>query len=211
MTIFAWQFHSARPVWLAVLAALLLWIIFWRRSLERLSPGRRVVAVFVRTLLLFTVAVGLSGPTATGQHDAPVIVAKANPLPPAAPPPRIVLRSPDHVRAGEPFTVDVLVRSESSGMADLELTRDSRPLLREQMTSFRERTERASTRWLRSSLGLFMRPVFRAYQAYLTWRTARGACLLLWPPLQSTSIRRRGCYWWKAKHRWPSISKGADR
>ena len=35
----SWQIEFARPLWLATLAGLPLWIVFWRRSLVRLSAA----------------------------------------------------------------------------------------------------------------------------------------------------------------------------
>jgi Ca-activated chloride channel homolog len=134
MTILSWHIELARPISFVVLAALPLWFFFWRRSLVRLSPGRKVFSILLRTLLLLAVAAGLSDPTATGPSDVPMVLARANPLPPVAPPSLVVLTASDHVRAGVPFTLDLLVRSESSSAVKVELTRDSRPLLEEPMT-----------------------------------------------------------------------------
>src|SRR5437868_11171060 len=134
MTLFAWQVEVAHPLAFALLAAVPLWIVFWRRSLVQLSVGRRIVAILLRLLLLLAIAAGLAGPTATGTRDLPVVVAKASPSPPAAPPSRIVVSGPTHVRAGEAFSLEVLVRSESSANANLELTRDSQPVLQEKLT-----------------------------------------------------------------------------
>ena len=124
MTISSWQIEFARPLWFALLAALPLWIIFWRRSLVRLSPGRLGLAILLRLLLLVAVAVGLAGPTASRQQNLPAFVAKENPPPVPAAPPSVFLTAPEHVRAGQPFALDLLVLAESSGTAGVELTRD---------------------------------------------------------------------------------------
>ena len=41
---------------------------------------------------------------------------------------RSKIAAPDHVRAGEPFSVKLLVRSKTAGAATVELLRDSQPL-----------------------------------------------------------------------------------
>jgi len=133
MTIFSWQIAFAQPLWFAVLAVLPLWIVFWRRSLARLSKGRQVVSMLLRILLLAAVAAALAVPTATFTVNEPFISGglqwgRYGPAPP------LELIGPDLVRAGEPFTLDVLARSDSSGTATVELTRDSQPQLREKMT-----------------------------------------------------------------------------
>ena len=66
MTISSWQIEFARPLWFALLAALPLLLIFWRRSLVHASLGRKIVSLLLRSLLLLLVAAGLAGPKATG-------------------------------------------------------------------------------------------------------------------------------------------------
>jgi uncharacterized membrane protein len=133
MTILSWQVEFAQPLWLGLLAALPLWIVFWRRSLMGLSARRKFLSIMLRTVLLMTVAMGLAGPTAKRSNKEPFFWGSLN-RPRHSPAPSVQLNAPDHVRAGEPFTLDVLVRSESSGKASMEVTRDSLPVLQEKLT-----------------------------------------------------------------------------
>ena len=47
--------------------------------------------------------------------------------------PEVALSTPGHVRAGEPFVLDMLVRPKSSGRAKMELLRDGYPVSQEEM------------------------------------------------------------------------------
>src|SRR5580704_17877632 len=99
MMILSWQIDFARPLWLAVLAGLPLWIIFWRRSLLRLTAGCRVVSILLRTMLLASVAAALAGPIAAGPANEKVVYGSGTHV--SGTPPPIELIAPDHVRAGE--------------------------------------------------------------------------------------------------------------
>lgn len=110
MTLLSWQIEFARPLWLATLAALPLWIVLWRRSLVRLSVRRRVIAVLLRTVLLAVLAAGLAGPAASGLTNEKAAYgpfAHRVGYGPAV----AELAGPVHARAGEPFALDLLVRS----------------------------------------------------------------------------------------------------
>ena len=60
-----WQFELTRPAWLAALAVLPLLVFYWRRTLVRFSPGRRLVSLAVRVLLVLLVVAALCGPKLT--------------------------------------------------------------------------------------------------------------------------------------------------
>ena len=124
----SWQVDFARPLWLAVLAGLPIWLVFWRRSLLKLSAGRKVVAVVLRALLLAAVAVGLAGPAASAPSSEKFVAVARSERPRAVAPPRVELTAPDHVRAGEPFTLDLLLRSDSTSTATVEVLRDEKRL-----------------------------------------------------------------------------------
>jgi len=134
MSISSWQIEFARPLWFALLAALPLLLIFWRRTLLHFSLGRKIVSLLLRSLLLLLVATGLAGPKATGLGDLSVLVTKRNTLPVVVRLPSVVMTAPDHVRAGAPFSVEVLLRSKTASTATVELLRDSQPLLKETMS-----------------------------------------------------------------------------
>ena len=61
MSISSWQIEFTRPLWLALLAALPLMWIFWRRSLVNTSLGRKIVSLLLGSLLLLLLAAGLAG------------------------------------------------------------------------------------------------------------------------------------------------------
>ncbi len=126
--------HVPLWLWLASLAALPIWVVFWRRSLVRLSRGRGLLSILLRILLLAAVLSCLTGPEAAVDSSLPVVLAKAAPTRAATVLPIVQLNGPDHIRAGEPFTLDLLVNSGSSGTANVELTRDSQPVPQEKMT-----------------------------------------------------------------------------
>jgi uncharacterized membrane protein len=132
MTIFSWKVQFAQPLWFGILAALPLWIVFWRRSLMRLSAARKLLSITLRTILLAAVAVGLAGPTANLSVKEPYFWGGLD-WSRHGPAPAVELDAPDHVRAGEPFKLDVLVRSDSAGIALVELDRDALPILQEKM------------------------------------------------------------------------------
>ena len=102
MTILSWQIGFARPLSFAVLAALPLWIVFWRRSLVRLSAGRRVLSILLRMLMLADVAGSLVGLTATHWLEETVLYGDLT-LARHGDFPEVALSTPGHVRAGEPF------------------------------------------------------------------------------------------------------------
>ncbi len=133
MRIFTWHVEFARPLAFAILAALPLWIVFWRHSLVQLSTVRKFISIPLRVLLLAAVAIGIAGPTATVPCNEPIISGLVGHRRPVAIRPSVELIGPVHVRAGEPFTLDLLVRSESSGTARVELTRDSQRLSHEKV------------------------------------------------------------------------------
>ena len=133
MTISSWQIEFTRPLWFALLAALPLLLIFWRRSLLHASPLRKLVSLLLRSLLLLLVAAGLAGPKATGPSNPSMLLTKVIVSPPPAQPPSVVLTAPDHVRAGEPFSLEVRVPSKAAATATVELLRDGQPLLQETM------------------------------------------------------------------------------
>ncbi|MGO9112816.1 MAG: glutamine amidotransferase [Thermoguttaceae bacterium] len=131
MTISAWQIEFAQPLWFALLAALPLLLIFWRRSLVHASRGRKILSLLLRSLLLLLVAAGLAAPKATRPASLPIIGVKWELGPSGGGPPAVEVFGPDHVRAGEPFSLNVLVRSRATGKATVELLRDGQPLLRD--------------------------------------------------------------------------------
>ena len=133
MTIFAWQFDFARPVWLAVLAALPLWIVYWRRSLVVVSPSRTLLSISFRAFILATIAAGLAGPTLTGLTTEKRVYGLSRGGIRYVPEP-IEIIAPDHIRAGEPFALELLLRSASSGTANLNVLQGSHPLPQEKMT-----------------------------------------------------------------------------
>jgi uncharacterized membrane protein len=127
MNLFSWQIEFARPLWFALLAALPLLLIFWRRSLVHASPGRKIVSLLLRSLLLLLVAAGLAGPKATGPGNQQVFDYRhvhrgLGPIAPA-----VEITAPDQARAGEPFPLHVLVRSSGAAPVTVELLRDSQP------------------------------------------------------------------------------------
>ena len=69
MTIFAWQFDFARPVWLAVLAALPLWIVYWRRSLVVVSPSPHALVDFLPSIHTRDYRGGARWANSHGSHD----------------------------------------------------------------------------------------------------------------------------------------------
>jgi uncharacterized membrane protein len=139
MKISSWQIEFARSLWFAVLSALPLWIIFWRRSLVRLPIGRKSLSSFLRILLLVTVAAGLAGPTVTGPSNDKVVYGLWSDGPLDTPPP-VELVAPDQVRAGEPFSLDLRIRPEfygfapssgTCGAASIEYFQDGQSFLKE--------------------------------------------------------------------------------
>ena len=133
MTMFAWQVDFERPLWFAVLVALPLWIVYWRRSMVRLSPLRKLLSISIRALMLASIAAGLAGPTLTGPTNEKSVYGLWGGSSRAVPAP-IEIIARDNVRAGEPFTIDLLERSESSGTANLNVLQGSQPLPQEKMT-----------------------------------------------------------------------------
>src|SRR5208283_4744473 len=106
MRMFSCQLEFAQPLWFALLTALPLLWIFWRRSLVQFSPGRKIISLLLRSLLLLLVAAGLAGPEATGQGSQPnleftQVKRDVGDVPPHA----VEIVVPDHVRAGEPFSL----------------------------------------------------------------------------------------------------------
>ncbi len=75
MTISLGPIKFAQPLWFALLAALPLLVIFWRRSLVQFSLGRRAASLVLRSLLVLLVAAGLAGPQARGPASQPLLVA----------------------------------------------------------------------------------------------------------------------------------------
>ena len=129
MTISSWHIEFTRPLWFALLAALPLLLIFWRKSLVQFSRGRQIASLLLRSLLVLLVAAGLAGPKATGQSSQPNVDFKwVKSGGGTVSPPAVEIAAPDHVRAGEPFSLKVLVRSKKAGPASVELLRDSQPL-----------------------------------------------------------------------------------
>jgi uncharacterized membrane protein len=131
MTMFSWQIEFAHPLWFALMAALPLLLVFWRRSLVQFSPVRKVVSLLLRCLLLLLVAAGLAGPKATGQGSQQIVALKwmksgGGDIPRHT----VEIIAPDHVRAGEPFSLEVLLRSKTSAVATVELRRDAQRLLK---------------------------------------------------------------------------------
>ncbi|MGA2063668.1 MAG: VWA domain-containing protein [Thermoguttaceae bacterium] len=61
-----WQFELTRPAWLAALVVLPVLVFYWRRTLVRFSPRRRLVSLVVRTLLVALAALALCGPKLVG-------------------------------------------------------------------------------------------------------------------------------------------------
>ena len=123
----SWQIEFVRPLWFALLAALPLLLIFWRRSLVQVSLGRKVLSLLLRSLLLLLVAAGLAGPKATGPGSHENFDFKWLRSGGGASPPAVEISAPDHVRAGQPFSLDVRLRSKSGGTATAELLCDSQP------------------------------------------------------------------------------------
>ena len=206
MTILSWQIEFARPIWFAALAALPLWIVFWRRSLVRMSPRRAFVAILLRGLLLVVVTAGLAGPTATGQRDMAVHVGKAGPPPvtDSCAAGRRCSPRPTHVRAGEPFSLDLLVRSETSGTATVDLLRDGQPEGQETIALAAGENHksiaggRAEGDVASGVFGQCIRHTPCAVRKTRGTRSVPATC-------RSMSIRRRGCCWWRARRCWPSI------
>ena len=133
MTISSWQIEFVRPLWFALLAALPLLLIFWRRSLLHASPLRKTVSLLLRSLLLLFVAAGLAGPKATGPDSQPIV--GVNWLEGvAAVPPAVEIVAPDQIRAGEQFSLKVLLRSKTAGKATVALLRDGQPLVKDPET-----------------------------------------------------------------------------
>ena len=127
-----WQIEFVRPLWFALLAALPLLLIFWRWSLVQFSTGRKIASLLLRSFLLLLVAAGLAEPKATGPASLPFVAAERDHGPGrGSTPPAIEIVAPDHIRAGEPFSLDVLLRSKRAGAASVELLRDGQPLLKE--------------------------------------------------------------------------------
>jgi Ca-activated chloride channel homolog len=133
MTISVWQIEFAQPLWFALLAALPLLLIYWRRSLLNVSTARKILSYLLRGLLILLVAAALAGPKATGPADLHGLVTKVTTTPAVIPPPPVVLTGPDRARAGEPFTLDVLVRSRSAETAEVDLLRNGQPPLHERI------------------------------------------------------------------------------
>ncbi len=133
MTIASWRIEFTQPLWFAVLAVLPLLFFYGRRSLVQVSSGRKVASLLLRSILLLLVAAALAGPRATGLATLPIVEAKS---PVAAPhvPSTVELAAPARVRAGESFSLDLLVRAKSAGNATVELFRESQPLLHERIS-----------------------------------------------------------------------------
>ncbi len=125
-----WEIEFVRPLWFALLAALPLLLIFWRWSLVHASPVRKIVSLLLRSLLLLLVAAGLAGPKATGPDNQQVADVKWLISGGGVTPPAVRIVAPDHIRAGESFSLKVLLRSRTAGKATVELLRDSQPLLK---------------------------------------------------------------------------------
>ncbi len=133
-TLSSWQIEFVRPIWFALLAALPLFLIFWRRSLVHASPLRKTVSLLLRSLLLLLVATGLAGPKATGPDSQPTVDVQWQVSGGGVSLPVVEIVAPDHIRAGEPFALKVLLRSKTAGKATVQLLRDSQPLLKEPET-----------------------------------------------------------------------------
>ncbi len=125
-----WEIEFVRPLWFALLAALPLLLIFWRWSLVHASPVRKIVSLLLRSLQLLLVAAGLAGPKATGPDNQQVADVKWLISGGGVTPPAVRIVAPDHIRAGESFSLKVLLRSRTAGKATVELLRDSQPLLK---------------------------------------------------------------------------------
>ncbi len=130
MTISSWQIEFARPLWFALLAALTLLLIFWRRSLVQASLGRKIVSLLLRSLLLLLVAASLAGPQATGPEIQSLAGVQWHTSRSEVSSPAVEIAAPDQLRAGEPFSLQVLLRSKAAGKATLELLRDGQSLLK---------------------------------------------------------------------------------
>ncbi len=134
MTLFSRHIEFAQPLWFALLAALPLLLIFWRWSLVQFSMGRKIASLLLRSFLLLLVAAGLAGPRTAGPDNLPWIVARSeHDLGHATAPPAIEIHAPDPIRAGEPFSLDVLLRSKLAGPASVEILRDGQSLIKETM------------------------------------------------------------------------------
>jgi len=135
MSLFSWQVEFTQPLWFALLAALPLLWIFWRRSLVQFSRSRKAISFLLRCLLLLLVAAGLAGPKTTGQGSQPNfnftwMKSGGDDEPPHA----VEIVAPDHNRAFEPFSLQVLLRPKAAGAATVHLYRDSQQLLKEQVS-----------------------------------------------------------------------------
>jgi Ca-activated chloride channel homolog len=133
MTIFSWQIEFARPLWFAILAGLPLLLIYGRRSLLNASAGRKIASLLLRSLLVALVAAGLAGPKATQPGEYAGLATKVITIPAVLPLPAVTLTGPEHVRAGEPFALNVLVRSQSASTVVADLCCDGRPLRQEKI------------------------------------------------------------------------------
>jgi uncharacterized membrane protein len=70
----SWQFELTRPAWLAAFAVLPVLVFYWRRTLVRLSPGRRTASLVVRVLLVLLAVTALCGPKLTSPAAGDQIV-----------------------------------------------------------------------------------------------------------------------------------------
>ncbi len=135
MTISSWHIEFTRPLWFALLTAMPLLLVFWRKSLVQFSRGRQIASLLLRSLLVLLVAAGLAGPKATGPSSQPNVDFKwVKSGGGTLSPPAVEIAAPDHVRAGEPFSVKVLLRSKKAGAASVELLRDSQSLTKKPET-----------------------------------------------------------------------------
>jgi Ca-activated chloride channel homolog len=133
MTFSAWQIEFTQPLWFTLLAALPLLAVYWKRSLVNARAVRRITSFLLRSLLLLLVAAGLAGPRATAPDKFNCLTTKVTTTPAVIPPTLVTLTAPDHVRAGEPYSLDLSVKSHSADTVRLELSRDGQPMLEETM------------------------------------------------------------------------------
>ena len=131
MTILSWHIEFVRPLGFALLAALPLLLIFWRWSLVRASSSRKVVSLVLRSFLLLLVAAALAEPKATESASQAIFDCKRQHSRGADSPPALEIVAPDHIRAGEPFSLKAILQSNSTGTATVELLRNSQPLVKQ--------------------------------------------------------------------------------
>lgn len=195
----SWQIEFVRPLWFALLAALPLLLIFWRRSLVQVSLGRKVLSLLLRSLLLLLVAAGLAGPKATGPGSHENFDFKWLRSGGGASPPAVEISAPDHVRAGQPFSLDVRLRSKSGGTATAELLCDSQPSQKDTVSLVVGENHKLFRT-------VAPKPARVVYSVRVKDEQAPGPMRMA-APVPFTWIRRRVCCWSKAKRYWPNISR----